>query len=112
MKNIFYSGVAIAAIGWGMWTLATPDECERIHRGSAPLRMTFDLVEAGVHNWAQDGERASLTRFADRADAGFQAFLARQFFGKQNMACPKNTAPDEADKELTSEPTTSDGSAK
>jgi len=112
VKNILYSGVAITAIGWGMWTLATPDECERIHRGSAPLRMTFDLVEAGVHNWAHEGERNSLTRFADRADAGFQAFLARQFFGKQNMVCPKEAAPAEADKDHAPESTTSDGSAK
>ena len=90
MKQHLIGAACVTAIAWSLYVMATPDACERIARGAAPTRITFDAVRWAGGSWLSMDSRLTLLRWSINADQATQHFLARQFYGPQN-ACNKRS---------------------
>ena len=84
MKQHLIGAACVTVITWSLYVMATPNPCERVARGAAPTRLTFDFLRWASGNWLGMDSRLTLLRWSINADDATQRFLARQFYGAQN----------------------------
>ena len=84
MKQQLVGAACVTVIAWALYVVATPNPCERVARGAAPARVTFDALRWAGQNWLSMDSRLTLLRWSIGADEATQSFLARQFYGPQH----------------------------
>ncbi|ABO59634.1 hypothetical protein BSFA1_82110 (plasmid) [Burkholderia sp. SFA1] len=81
MKQIFGGAFVVVFVGWLLYAAFAEQPCERIYRGAAPVRIAFDAVRWGGHNFLTQDSRLRLISWSISADGVTQKFLGRLFYG-------------------------------
>lgn len=81
MKQAIGGGLAVIGIAWLLYVFTTPEPCERVSRGAAPVRVTGDVARWAAKNWLSQDGRLDMIRWSIQADQAVQSFLTHQFYG-------------------------------
>lgn len=92
MKQVLGGAAAVITIAWLLFVFATPESCERIKRGAAPVRATMDLSRWATNNWLSIEGRIDMLRWSLKADSATQRFLSHHFYGEQLCTATKVSA--------------------
>lgn len=87
-KAIFSTvGVALL-LGWGGYTISTPDMCERVDRSAAPIRGSLNVVRDLGRNWLDADSRLTLIGWSIKANDGVKSIVGHTFYGdKYDRQC-------------------------
>ena len=62
--------------------VASPSEaCERVARGTWPVRALFDAVGVVLHHWSDDGQRLQLIVWGFQSDRMVKDFVGQTLYG-------------------------------
>lgn len=86
-----FSTVGLALIvGWGGYTISSPDMCERVNRSAAPVRGSFNLARDLGRNWLDVDSRLTLIGWSISANNSTKSIIGHTFYGdKYDLQCGK-----------------------
>lgn len=94
MKQAIGGAIAVIGIAWLLFVFTSPDSCDRIKRGAAPVRVTMDFTRWATQNWLSIDARINMLRWSVKADEAAQSFLSNQFYAQQVCKVPASKQAD------------------
>lgn len=97
MKQAIGGATAVIGIAWMLFVFSSPNPCDRIERGAAPVRIAMDTTRWATKNWLSADARIDMIRWSLAADQSTQRFIQRQFYGSKAHCVAEVEAPATSD---------------
>ncbi|WP_049820963.1 hypothetical protein [Methylibium petroleiphilum] len=93
MKQAIGGAAAVIGIAWMLFVFSSPNPCDRIERGAAPVRITMDTARWAAKNWLSTEARIDMIRWSINADQATQRFIQHQFYGSEGRCVAPREVP-------------------
>lgn len=93
MKQAIGGAAAVVGIAWMLFVFSSPNACDRIERGAAPVRIAMDTARWAAMNWLSTDARIDMLRWSINADQSTQRFIQHQFYGNEGRCVAPREVP-------------------